>query len=128
MVRGFIDQRRAEGLVVESICRVLREQGVQIAARTSRPWRSRPAATGTVTDATVTDTVREAAWANMTTPDGRGGSRLTPEGLHGRRRMTALARRRLPDAAWGAVDRAMRSPDPSGARRDKTVRTTMTMP
>jgi putative transposase len=64
----------------------------------------------------------------MTTPEGRGRRRLTPEGLHGRRRMTALTRRRLPDAAWGAVDRATRSPDPSGARRDKTVRTTMSMP
>ena len=31
---GFIDMMRAEGHAVESICRVLREQGHQIAART----------------------------------------------------------------------------------------------
>lgn len=36
---GFIDQMRAEGHVVESIIRVLREQGVKIAARTYRAWR-----------------------------------------------------------------------------------------
>ena len=45
---GFIDAMRAEGYAVESICRVLREQGCQIAARTYRSWRahnavSRPA-------------------------------------------------------------------------------------
>ncbi len=32
---GFIDPMRAEDHAVESICRVLREQGCQIAARTS---------------------------------------------------------------------------------------------
>ena len=31
---GFIDQMRAQGFAVESICRVLREQGCQVAART----------------------------------------------------------------------------------------------
>ena len=33
---GFIDTMRAEGHAVESIVRVLREQGVKIAARTYR--------------------------------------------------------------------------------------------
>lgn len=33
---GFIDTMTAEGHAVESICRVLREQGAQIAARTYR--------------------------------------------------------------------------------------------
>lgn len=122
---GFIDQMRAEGFAVESICRVLREQGVKVAARTYRAWRSRPVAPRTVTDAIVTDAVREAAWANVTTPDGRKVRRLTPEGLYGRRKMTALIRRRLPDASWGAVDRAMRGLGLSGIRRDKTVRTTI---
>jgi hypothetical protein len=33
LMMGFIDQMRAEGFAVESICRVLREQGCQVAAR-----------------------------------------------------------------------------------------------
>lgn len=37
---GFIDQMRAEGHAVESIVRVLREQGVKIAARTYRTSRA----------------------------------------------------------------------------------------
>jgi hypothetical protein len=34
MMMGFIDTMRSEGHAVLSICRVLREQGCQIAART----------------------------------------------------------------------------------------------
>ncbi len=33
---GFIDTMRSEGHAVESTCRVLREQGCQVAARTYR--------------------------------------------------------------------------------------------
>ena len=33
MIRAFIDELRAEGYTVESICRVLREQGLQIVSR-----------------------------------------------------------------------------------------------
>ena len=40
MIMGFIDTLRAEGYAVESICRVLREQGCQVAARTYRDWRT----------------------------------------------------------------------------------------
>jgi len=39
LMMGFIDQMRAEGFAVESICRVLREQGCQVAARTLSPRR-----------------------------------------------------------------------------------------
>ena len=39
LIMGFIDTMRAEGHAVESICRVLREQGCQIAARTYRAWK-----------------------------------------------------------------------------------------
>jgi hypothetical protein len=35
---GFIDAQRSHGHAVESICRVLREQGCQVAARTYRSW------------------------------------------------------------------------------------------
>ena len=114
---------RAEGHAVESICRVLSEQGCQVAARTYRAW-SQPAQTvaaRTLTDALVEDKVRDLAW----TIDEHGRRRLTPEGLYGRRKMTPLVRRYLPDATPGAVDRAMRSLGLSGVRRAKGIRTTI---
>ena len=88
---------RAEGHAVESICRVLREQGCQIAARTYRSWRQpdRAVAQRTITDAMIVDKVRDIAW----TLDQQGRRRLTPEGLYGRRKMTALVRRSLPEAS-----------------------------
>ena len=54
-----------------------------------------------------------------------GRHRLTPEGLYGRRKMTALVRRSLPDASRGAVDRAMCSLGLPGVVRAKGVRTTI---
>jgi transposase InsO family protein len=76
----------------------------------------------TVSHAQVLDAVRDLAWQ----VDDRGRRRLTPEGLYGRRKMTALVRRgRLPEASFGAVDRAMRSLGLSGIRRDKGIRTTI---
>ena len=120
---AFIDQMRAQGHAVESVCRVLREQGCQIAARTYRAWRQpdQLVAARTVTDAIVLDRVRDLAW----TVDEQDRRRLTPEGLYGRRKMTALVRRTLPDASRGAVDRAMRALDLRGVRRAKGVRTTI---
>jgi transposase InsO family protein len=50
---------------------------------------------------------------------------MTPEGLYGRRKMTALVRRGMPDASFGGVDRAMRALGLAGVRRDKGVRTTI---
>ena len=117
---AFIDAMRAEGYAVESVCRVLREQGLQIAARTYRAW-SQPAqrvAARTLSDALVEDCVRELAW--NTDEHGRR-RRLTPEGLYGRRKMVPLVRRSLPDATPGAVDRAMRSLGLWGVRRSKGV-------
>ena len=121
---GFIETMRAKGHAVESICRVLREQGCQVAARTYRSWKQtgRPVAARTVTDAQVIDAVREVAWA--TGVDGR--RTLTPEGLYGRRKMTAhLRRSAMPEASAGSVDRAMRTLGLVGVRRDKTTRTTI---
>jgi putative transposase len=123
MIAGFIDQMRAQGHAVESVCRVLSEQGCQVAARTYRSWRH-PAAVAarTVSDAQVLDAVRDIAW----TTDARGRRKLTPEGLYGRRKMTAYLRRtRLPGAGYGAVDRAMRALGLQGIRRSKGIRTTV---
>lgn len=121
---GFIDTLRAEGHAVESICRVLREQGCQIAARTYRSWKQpdRVIAARMLTDAHVANAVRDIAWSI----DERGRRRLTPEGLYGRRKMTALLRRTtMPEVSAGAVDRAMRTLGLVGVRRDKKLRTTI---
>ena len=120
---GFIDQMRAHGFAVESICRVLREQGCQVAARTYRAWKAGRVAARTISDARVVDVVRELVWR---TDPRTGRLVMAPEGLHGRRKMTALIRRgRLADASAGSVDRAMRALGLSGVRRDKHVRTTI---
>lgn len=125
---GFIDTMRAEGHAVESICRVLREQGCRVAARTYRSWKGtgRVVAVRTVSDAHVVDAVREIAWATKVDADGVLMRKLTPEGLYGRRKMTAYLRRSsMPEASAGSVDRAMRTLGLSGVRRDKGVRTTI---
>jgi transposase InsO family protein len=122
---GFIDTMRSEGHAVESICRVLREQGHQIAARTYRSQRRGVVAARTVADAQVLDAVRDAAWSTAEV-NGRERRMLTPEGLYGRRKMTALIRRTtIPGASRGAIDRAMRALGLSGVRRDKGIRTTI---
>ena len=71
---GFIDTMRSRGHAVESVCRVLREQGCQIAARTYRSWSQagRRVAARTVSDARVVDAVRQVAWVR----DERGVRRL----------------------------------------------------
>jgi putative transposase len=114
---------RTEGHAVESICRVLREQGCQIAARTYRHWTQagQAIADRTISDAVVEDRVRELVWAL----DADGCRRLTPEGLYGRRKMTALVQRSMPAASPGSVDRAMRSLGLQGIRRAKGIRTTI---
>lgn len=122
---GFIDTMRAEGHAVESICRVLREQGCQVAARTYRAWKQpdRVVAARTITDAQVVNAVRDIAWTRCPRT---GKPKLTPEGLYGRRKMTALLRRTtMPEVSAGAVDRAMRTLGLTGVRRDKGTRTTI---
>jgi transposase InsO family protein len=118
---GFIDEQRSQGRAVESVCRVLREQGCQVAARTYRAWKTRQPADRTVSDAIVVDRIRSLAW----TTDPNGRPKLAPEGLYGRRKMTALVRRSLPEATPGSVDRGMRLLDLSGIRRSKGIRTTI---
>ena len=128
MIVAFIDELRAQGHAVESVCRVLREQGCQIAARTYREWAraGRPVASRTLTDAMVTDHVRDLAW----TVDQDGVRRMTPEGLYGRRKWVSLLRRQdgLAATSRGAVDRAMRTLGLEGVRRAKKLRTTIPDP
>jgi len=127
LIVAFIDECRQAGHAVESICRVLREQGCQIAARTYRTWSSigQHVADRTVSDAIVMNAVREAAWTVDHDGPMAGIRRLTPEGLYGRRKMTAFIQRTLPGASPGSVDRAMKALGLNGIRRSKGVRTTI---
>lgn len=121
---AFIDAQRGEGHAVESICRVLSEQGCQVAARTYRAWKSpsREIAARTVSDAVIVDAIRSLS----TTTDRQGRVRATPESMYGRRKMTALLRRTgHPQVARCTVDRAMRTLGMSGIRRAKGIRTTV---
>jgi putative transposase len=110
---GFIDAVRIDGHAVESICRVLREQGCEVAARTYRSWKSpsRMVAARTVTDAVVVDALLATCG--------------TPEGLYGRRKMVALLRRQGLPVAHCTVDRLMRDLGMNGVRRGRRVRTTV---
>jgi hypothetical protein len=110
-----------------SICRVLSEQGCQIAARTYRSWArsGQVVADRTVTDAMVLDAVRDAAWTIDEHGPMAGVRRLTPEGLYGRRKMITRIQRRMPGASPGSVDRAMKALGLNGIRRAKGIRTTV---
>ena len=86
---AFVESMRAEGHAVESTCRVLREQGSPVAARTYRAWRAgRPPAPRTVSDAVLTDAI-------LVTEG-------TPEGLYGRRKICAGPATRWRFAPWTA--------------------------
>jgi putative transposase len=75
---------------VELIDAVPREQGCRIAARPYRAIRAgaRGCSPRTVSHAAVDDRVRQAAF----TTDTHGHRKRTPEGLDGRRKMTAYLR------------------------------------
>jgi transposase InsO family protein len=110
---AFIDDMRSAGHAVESTCRVLREQGCEVAARTYRTWRQahRPVAARTVSDALVMDALL--------------ATRGTPEGLYGRRKMTHHLRRQGLEVAFCTVDRLMRDLGLNGVRRGTGTRTTI---
>jgi putative transposase len=55
LICSFIDQMRARKFRVESICRVLTEQGVQVTGRTYRNWRKAAPVARTISDAGLTD-------------------------------------------------------------------------
>ena len=121
MIMGFIDAMRAEGHAVESTCRVLREQGCQVAARTYRAWRRQAPAARTVGDAQLVETIKQLCWVR----DEQGVLRLTPEGLYGRRKLTAALRRRGLEVAECTVARAMKTLGHQGVRRAKGLRSTI---
>ena len=97
---------RQEGFAVESVCRVLREQGVQVAARTYRHWKKAAPAARTVSDAQVLHALH--------------ALQGTPESLYGRRKMVAHLRRQGFRVAHCTVDRLMRLAGMNGISRRRT--------
>ncbi len=113
LICSFIDQMRARKFRVESICRVLTEQGVAVAGRTYRHWKKAAPSARTITDAELTDALRATVG--------------TPEGLYGRRKMTAHLRRQGHQVAACTVDRLMSDEGLSGGvvRGGRKHRTTI---
>ena len=119
MIARFVDEQRAAGRGVESICAVLREQGVQVAPRTYRSWRTNSPSPRVLTDAQVLDTLR-----GLRTGSATGGP--LPEILYGRRKMTAwLQRSGHEDVSKHTVDRLMRLEGMRGLIRGRKIRTTI---
>ena len=111
MILAFIDDQRMNGRAVESVCRVLRSQGMQIAARTYRSWMTATASARDFSDAVIVDALLATVG--------------TPEGLYGRRKMTAHLRRQGLDVSKRRVDRLMRQEGLAGLVRGRGVRTTI---
>jgi transposase InsO family protein len=95
-----------------SVCRVLRQQGCPIAARTYRAWKKgRPPSARALCD--------EAIMAVLESLRGR------PESLYGRRKMTALLRRKGFTVAYCTVHRLMGKAGMNAVRRGRRVVTTL---
>lgn len=110
---------RTEGFAVESICAVLRQQGVRVAARTYRAWKTRLPALRAVEDARIIDTLRD-----LNERDAKGRPR--PEILYGRRKMTAWLRRTgFPEVSKHTDDRLMRDEGMNGLVRGRKTHTTI---
>ena len=107
---AFIDQMRAQGFAVESVCAALSECGFQIAARTYRAWKhaavtaAAPAAR-TVSDAVLIDALLGTAGA--------------PESLYGRRKMTAHLRRQGHRVAACTVESSRQADAAAGDERGR---------
>lgn len=77
-------------------------------------------------DAMVIDAVRQAPWRTDTFLDRTRHRGMSPEGLYGPKKMTALIRRTaISDASCSAVDRAMPALGLSGVRGANPIRTTI---
>lgn len=96
---------RSHGYAVASICRVLREQGVAIAARTYRHAKATGPSPRTVSDAQLLDILH--------------GLKGTPESLYGRRKMVAHLRRMGHEVAHCTIGRLMSVAGMAGVSRRK---------
>lgn len=121
---GFIATLAGRGHAVESICRVLSEQGCRIAARTYRAARRAGPTVRDEADAHLMNTIIGICWKT----DRQGRRQATPESLYGRRKMTGHLRRRGEAVSEGHVGRCLKLLSHSGIRRAKKVRTTIPNP
>ena len=86
---SFIDELRSQGYAVESICRVLSQQGCQIAARTYRSWKRGMVAARTIEDAYLMNAIWDLFHCR---DEATGRWRAAPESLYGRRKTTQALR------------------------------------
>jgi putative transposase len=123
MIMEFVRLQQEQGRAVESTCRVLRGLGVQVAARTYRAWQSRRAVSSrALAMAYLMNAVFTLAFA---WEPATSSFRLRPEGLYGRRKMTALLARTGQPASYGRVHEAMTALGHNGIRRARRHRTTV---
>jgi transposase InsO family protein len=126
LICAFIDEQRRLGRRVESVCQVLREQGLAAAPRSYRAWKALQQPAGrVVADARVVDRLRALR------TEGPAG-RPAPEILYGRRKMTAWLNRTARDTptegrqlSQRQVGRLMRQEGMKGLVRSRSVRTTI---
>jgi transposase InsO family protein len=109
---------RGRGFRVESICRVLRDYGVRIAARTYRGIKYRGPSLRDVADAQVIEQMK----IIRDVPNQVGT--VPRERFYGRRKMTRLLVRQGWDVGEGRVGRLMRLAGMVGLRRSRRVITT----
>uniref|UniRef100_UPI0035E3D3DB IS3 family transposase n=1 Tax=Corynebacterium variabile TaxID=1727 RepID=UPI0035E3D3DB len=98
---------RSQGHAVELICRVLREQGVAIAARTCRNAKVTGPSDRAVSDAALLDILH--------------GLKGAPASLYGRRKIVAHLRRLGHEVAHCTVDRLMSVAGMNGVGGDDVV-------
>jgi putative transposase len=124
MIMDFIRCQQEQGRTVESVCRVLSEQGLQVAARTYRAWQARRTLSPRLLAlAYLMNAIHTLAFG-WDVASSR--FRLLPEGLYGRRKMTALlARHGHSGVSYGRVHTAMQALRHNGIRRARAHRTTI---
>jgi len=115
----FIDAMRGRGFRVESVCRVLRDYGIQIAARTYRAFKARPLSRRAQVDDEITALMHRL----RDVPDPVTG-RLPRERFYGRRKMAKLLARHGVQAGVEKIGRLMRAAGMKGLVRGRRIVTT----
>jgi len=118
-VVAFVDQMRGRGYRVETICRVLGDFGIQIAARTYRAFKARGPSKREIEDTKIMGLMIRLR------QDLDEQGRKPRERFYGRRKMTHLLARHGMVVSEARVGRLMRLGHMSGLRRGKIPKTTI---
>ena len=118
----FIDLMRGRGFRVESVCRVLRDYGIQIAARTYRAFKVRAPSARQLRDEVIIAKMRQLR--ETPTVSASGKVRLPRERFYGRRKMRALLARHGLTAGTEKIGRLMRLAGMKGLVRGRRIVTT----